>query len=269
MKKLLLLLTLALINTSSKACSVLYYIDKHTGKIYVANHEDYWYNVKPFIRIEPAKKDALARLWYGWDKFAQGGINEAGLFFDGAVSPDQPKLKGHKNPKGNFGDGLLANCRTVNEAIQYIKDKQLILHNAHMMLGDSTGNAVVLEWINNKLQVIPIQDNKLIMTNYLLSDTTQGNYPCPRYNSIAERIAQAEQKGDTVSFLQAANFIGGAAQPERAIENGKTGGTRYSTFINISDMQLVVMSKLDNSKIIKVDIKQQFATGERQKIELE
>ena len=25
-----------------KACSVVYYVDQHSGKIYVANNEDYW-----------------------------------------------------------------------------------------------------------------------------------------------------------------------------------------------------------------------------------
>ena len=64
-----------------KACSVLYYIDAKTGKIYVANNEDIWYDVNPYIQILPATKSKYARLWYGWDNFAQGGINQAGLFF--------------------------------------------------------------------------------------------------------------------------------------------------------------------------------------------
>lgn len=76
-----LLLCGLLVSRSAEACSVLYYVDPHTGKIYVANNEDYWYDVDSYIQIVPGSRNKLARLWYGWDDFAQGGINEAGLFF--------------------------------------------------------------------------------------------------------------------------------------------------------------------------------------------
>ena len=53
----------------------------------MANNEDYWYDADAYIQILPASRNRLARLWYGWDDFARGGVNEAGLFFDGAVTP--------------------------------------------------------------------------------------------------------------------------------------------------------------------------------------
>ncbi len=262
-----ILLVSLLLYIPAQACSVLYYIDKQTGKIYVANHEDYWYKTKAYLQIEPRNENELARLWYGWDQFAQGGINEAGLFFDGAVTPEQPQPTNYNKPKGNLGDELLAQCHNVKEAITFIKEKNLILHNAHMMLGDSSGHAVVLEWLDDKLTIVPIQNNHLLMTNYLLSDTTKGNYPCYRYGSILANINKAERKGDTVNFLQAANFIGSAAQPEQKLENGKTGGTLYSTFINISDMQLVVSYKL-NKSVTTIDLRKYFAASKRKKIVL-
>ncbi len=77
---------------------MLYYIDSSSGKIYVVNNEDYWYDVEAYIQINPASRNKLARLWVGWDDFAQGGINEAGLFFDGAVTPEQDTSRGWKGP---------------------------------------------------------------------------------------------------------------------------------------------------------------------------
>ena len=74
-------------NNQVNACSVIYYFDSISSKIYVANNEDFWYDTKAYIQINPRTKSKLARLWFGWDDFAQGGINEAGLFFDGAVTP--------------------------------------------------------------------------------------------------------------------------------------------------------------------------------------
>ena len=229
----------------SQACSVLYYVDSETGKIYVANNEDYWYDVDAYIQIEPRSKTDLARLWYGWDDFAQGGINEAGLFFDGAVTPEQSKIKGAKKYKGNLGNDLLAKCKTVEEALEFLKTNRIGLPDAHMMLGDATGNAVVIEWIDGKQQVIEITDNKLIMTNFLLGNPPEGNHPCPRYNAIQSAIEKLESNEAPIDFLSISQTIGPAVQVPQQDKNGKTGGTLYSSFINISDMEFILVYKIN------------------------
>ena len=129
----------------TKACSVIYFVDQETGKIYIANNEDYWYDVDAYIQLIPKSKHKYARLWYGWDDFAQGGVNEHGLFFDGAVTPSQNELKGFSKIKGNLGDDILAKCKTVDEALSLIRHRNIGLNNAHMMFGDRSGNAVVLD----------------------------------------------------------------------------------------------------------------------------
>lgn len=254
--------------SSSSACSVVYYIDKNTHKIYVANNEDYWYDAKPYIKILPKSRKKLARLWYGWKNFAQGGINEAGLFFDGAVTPEQKIPAAHHKPKGNLGDDILAYCKTVDEAIDFMEVKRVALANAHMMFGDSTGNAAVLEWVDGKRKIVRIKDNKLVMTNFLLSDTTKGNYPCYRYNAIEKGLQELE-KESSVDLKKIGNVIARAVQPPRANEKGRIGGTLYSTFINISDMQFVLVFKLDNSKIIRLNLKSEFKKRKKQKIKLQ
>ncbi|MEM9673629.1 MAG: hypothetical protein AAF992_13640 [Bacteroidota bacterium] len=130
---------------ASTACSVLYYIDNTSGKIYVVNNEDYWYDVKSYIQIEPSKKGDLARLWYGWDDFAQGGVNEAGLFFDGAVVPTGSEVEDYKPAKYNLGNRILASCKTVDEALAYLEKEKIAYPDSHLMFGDSSGNAVVIE----------------------------------------------------------------------------------------------------------------------------
>lgn len=68
-------------------------MDSTTGKVYFVNNEDYWLDVNAYIQIESKSKTKLASLWYGWDKFAQRGINEAGWVFDAAVTPEQEKFQ--------------------------------------------------------------------------------------------------------------------------------------------------------------------------------
>ena len=108
------LLTIILKPADVKACSMFYYVGKTNGKIYFVNNEDYWYNVNPYIQINPKSNDEFARLWYGWNDFAEGGINEFGLLFDGAVTPKQKLPEGFHNPNHrNVGDEILARCKTV------------------------------------------------------------------------------------------------------------------------------------------------------------
>ena len=255
----ILLFSLFLSANNSHACSVIYYIDKITGKIYVANNEDYWYGVKAYIQIEPGLKNKLARFWYGLDNFAQGGINEAGLFFDGAITPDQKVSENYYKPEGNLGDEILSKCKTVKEAITLLEAKEIILSNAHMILCDSTGYAVVLEWIDGERIIHPIQDNMLIMTNFLLSDPSAGNYPCPRFNAIESSLNKLTENNDTVNLLTVGNALAVAVQSPIKNEEGRTGGTLYSTFIDVSEMEFVLMYQLDNSNITRLNLKEEFA----------
>jgi penicillin V acylase-like amidase (Ntn superfamily) len=251
------------------ACSVLYYIDARTGKIYAVNNEDYWYNVKPYIQIIPKSKKGLGRLWYGWNNFAQGGINEAGLFFDGATTPEQETPKGYTDPNRNLGDEILSKCKTVAEAIAFMEGKKIALKKAHIMFGDRTGNAVVIEWIDGVKNVISIHDHQLIITNFLLSDTTKGNYPCKRYQALESGLKILSlQNNNDIKLKDVGNVLSRAVQPPAKDANGNVGGTLYSTFMNISDMEFILVYKLDNSKITKLDLKLELVTGKNRKIKL-
>ena len=271
MKKLVLFCffmgALAIVNKLN-ACSVLYYIDKQTGKIYVVNNEDYWYDVEAYIRIFPSTGKHLARLWYGWDHFAQGGVNEAGLFFDGAVTPEQAIPDGYGGPKNNLGDEILKHCRTVDEALLFLEEKGIALRNAHMMIGDSFGNAVVVEWLDGQRKINGISDNRLIMTNFLLSDTTRGSYPCPRYDSIKKRLSKLENSEEPATLKSVGNVLGGAVQLPGASESGRVGGTLYTTFIDISEMEFVLVYKLNKQKITRLDLAREFTQKRKQKIKL-
>lgn len=265
MKTILYSLSLFLI-TSAYCCSILYYVDENTGNIYVANHEDYWLDTNPYIKIVSQKKGELSRLWYGWDGFGQGGVNEAGVFIDGAVTPLDTIPAGYGGYKGNFTDVILSECTSVGDVLRFFEEHKLALNNAHVLVGDSTGNAVVIEWLSGETNIIEMEGNYQLATNYILSDNSRGNYPCYRYKSIQENIAAA--KNDTMNLLRVGNFMGGAAQPHRELEPGRLGGTLYSTFIDITQMQFVLVYLLDNTKVTKLDLRKEFAQKQNRIIRL-
>jgi hypothetical protein len=250
-----------------RACSILYYKDPVTGKIYVANNEDYWYDVKAYIRIIPGSGQEHARLWYGWDRFAQGGVNEHGLFFDAAVTPRQEIPPGYSNPDGrNVGDEILATCRNVEEAVQYLEHEKIAVSEGHMMLGDRGGNAVVLEWVNGETRVQKMEGNYLIATNFLLSETAPEHIDCPRYRSIEERVRKLNERGQEVDLESLGNAVGGAVQVPREDASGRVGGTLYSSFMDITEMKFVLVPMLDNTKAVSLDLKEEFAKGRKRKI---
>jgi choloylglycine hydrolase len=254
--------------SKSTACSVLYYKDIATGKIYVVNSEDFFLDVDAYIQIEPKSKKNFARLWYGWDKFAQGGINEKGLFFDAAVTPEQEKIKGYANPKRNLGDKILAQSSSVKEALEVLEKEKIALNKSHMLFGDKTGQAVVVEWVNGERKLHWIVGNKLIMTNFLLSEPKAGNYPCYRYKSISDRINQLETGGEIINLLKIGNTFGQAVQPARKHENNRFGGTVYTSFIDVTENKFFLSYKLSNKNMIKFDLTEEFAKSKRQKINL-
>lgn len=272
MKKIRLLILLlvghALAHFDVSGCSVLYYIDSTNGKIFFVNNEDYWYDVKAFIRIIPKSDNTLARLWYGWDRFAQGGVNEKGLVFDAAVTPVQERIPGYTNPNSNLGDEILANCSTVQEALSYLDNNRIGLTNSHMLFGDRNGKAVIVEWVNGQRVLHWITNNMLIMTNFLLSDTTAGNYPCYRFNSIMNNIINLENSNNEINLLRVGNTVGQAVQPPKKNESGRVGGTLYTSFINITDFEFVLSYKLSNQNVIKLDLRSEFSITRSKTIEL-
>lgn len=212
----------------------MYYVDRQSGKIYVINNEDYWFNVKPYIQIIPKTTQKLGRIWYGWKGFAQGGINEAGVFFDGATTPEQETPGGYLDPNTNLEDDLLANCKSVAEAIQYLELRKVALKKAHIFLGDKTGNAVVIEWVEGKKHLVNIQNNYLIATNFLLSASEKGNHPCLRFQTIQNGIASLDKDTLAHSLKDIGNVMAKAVQIPQKDSLDREGGALYTNFINQS-----------------------------------
>ena len=149
-----------------------------------------------------------------------------------------------------------------------MEEREIALSNAHMMLGDASGKAVVVEWLGGQRTIVPIANNRLIMTNFLLSDTSQGNYPCPRYQSIQQRLDQMEEADQPIDLRTVGNAMAGAVQVPRTMEDERVGGTLYTTFMNISDMEFVLVYQLDNTKITRLDLNEEFRKKGRRRIKL-
>lgn len=271
-KILLLFLVFTVFTVEIFACSIFYYVDSNTGKIYFVNNEDYWYDVKPYIQIIPSSKNEFGRIWYGWNNFGQGGVNEKGLVIDGAVTPEQKLPKGYSDPqKVNLTDKILSECESVQQAIDFLENKKIALKNAHIFIGDRNGRAVLIEWVKGNKNIVEIKNNRLVATNFNISDTSQTEMTCWRYPIIQKGLDELDSRNpkDTIDLKVVGNVIGKAVQLPQKDSTGKVGGTLYTTFIDLTEMKFTLVYKLDNSKIQKLDIINELYTRKKRKIKLE
>ena len=270
-KSLMLVILISTFSVKIFACSIFYYKDSKTGKNYFINNEDYWYDVKPYIQIIPSSKNELGRIWYGWKNFGQGGVNEKGLVLDGAVTPIEKIPLGYTDiQKGNITDKILAKCATVDEAVQYLEVNKIALKNAHIFFGDKNGKAIIVEWVNGFKQIVEIKNNRLVATNFILSKTSQSEITCGRYIAIQKGLDEldARNANDTIDLKVVGNVIARAVQAPQKDSIGKIIGTLYSTFIDLTEMELVLVYKLDNSRIQKLEIINELKKGKKRKIKL-
>ena len=71
-----------------------------------------------------------------------------------------------------------------------------------------------------------------------------------------------------VDLRAVGNAVATAVQVPREAEGGRVGGTLYSSFINITDMDFVLVYKLDNTRITRLDLNEVFKERKKKRINL-
>ncbi len=176
---------------SSQACLILCLKDKdHT---IIGNHED-WFEDNAAIKINSSNEHRYGSLIFTFldEKWAQGGINEEGLFFDAAYTPYQKIISVPERIhfEGYIWQEVLDKCASVDEAIKLLSAYQLPdLEEAHIFLADANGNAIVLGVKEGNIEIKTIEESHLLQTNFNpwhpeLSEETK----CWRYEKSEELI---------------------------------------------------------------------------------
>jgi len=118
------------------------------GKTMVGNNEDYW-NPNTRIWFEHAKIGEYGAVYVGYDNFwPQGGMNQAGLVFDG-FAEDYLAIKdtlGKKSLSANFLKDIMKRCATVDDVKKYLSQYNLSgLETSMFFFVDKTGRYLVAE----------------------------------------------------------------------------------------------------------------------------
>jgi hypothetical protein len=154
------------------------------------NNEDFFHTSSNYVNVFPAQgKNTLGylTLTYGSPESSmQGGVNEAGLFFDvNALPPPQNyKLSRGKKPfpHGYMLEYMLQHCRTVPEFLALWDTYYLPDLGDQIHIADKYGNLAIIA-----PDTILRATKQLTSTNFNVCDTGPAKQSCWRY-PIAQRL---------------------------------------------------------------------------------
>lgn len=242
---------------SSFCCTIL--TSSSSDAVFAGNNEDMC-STNTMIHIIPPSDNKYGRILWGfaYDENYQGGMNEHGLFFDGAGLPhvDMPKQSLPEYDGAFVMEGVLENCKTVEEAIAYVKNYDLsFLAYCHILIADGTGDATIMEWGNGKVNFVRKGDKSyLIATNFNQSEPNVFSHNCSRFE-IASKILK-EQSPSLQTF-------------EQVMSHTRQEGNYCTVYSNICDLKSVKMYLYnfhDFSINKEFNLKEEFKKGEQKRM---
>lgn len=187
MKTTLLSIILFIFKLKLFACTIVSGVDTK-GQTWVMNNEDFFHTYSNYVNIYPATKTSLGyiTLTYGSPESGiQGGVNEAGLFFDiNALPPQTYKLSvGRKPYSGSMLDYLLQHCKSVPQFLKLWETQYMPeMNGIQIHLADKNGNLAIIT-----PDTIVISKKHLTSTNFNVCEANPDKRVCWRY-PIAENI---------------------------------------------------------------------------------
>jgi hypothetical protein len=250
----ILLLTFFFNQFNAWSCTIFCAIDKH-GHLWAGNNEDGHFSLGTKTNVVTKTDSTLGFIWYSYERtrYAQGGINEAGLFYDlNAVHPSDIKDADKKIlfPGENLEDFylyLLGHCKTVPEVFElYSKYKMPWMKEAQMNVADKQGNMGIVTADSAWL----VHGNYSISTNYNLCHPDKDNKTSWRY-PLAEEILR-ESEPNFVTFTRACE-----ATSQRKITN-----TIFSSICNLNTGELWFYYAWDYENPYKTSIQELLSMGD-------
>jgi hypothetical protein len=157
------------------------------------------------------------------------GMNEHGLAIGMAAVPGQPMPH---DPEEETIDSLaiiremLDHARDVDEALAIMESYNLRWGSGpplHYLLADVSGRALLVEFYDGEMVVVPNEAPWHLATNFLRSQADEtGSYACWRYDRVQERLAET---GGQLTGQEALDLLSDVAQP---------GSTQWSVVYDMS-----------------------------------
>ncbi|PWV51545.1 hypothetical protein [Chitinophaga sp. S165] len=226
------------------------------GKTMAGNNEDAW-RINSKIWFEKGATGKYGAVYVGHtDMFPQGGMNEAGLIFDGfTVYPRQLKaVQGKKqveNPT-SFIKELMQRCRSV-EDVQRLASQfdRSIFNNGIFLFVDNTGKYLVMEADT----LITGNDSKYVISNFCPS--TIKNPDDVKIARYQKGRAFLENKADT-----SLSFCTSVMDTMHQCRNKIGDGTLYTIIYDSNEGLIYLYFYHDFTQVVKFDLREELAKGD-------
>jgi len=219
------------------------------GKTMVGNNEDYW-NPNSRIWFEQGKVGEYGAVYVGYDNFwPQGGMNQAGLVFDG-FSMDYLAINdtlGKKSLDANFLQDLMRKCANVDDVKKYFTQYNLKgLETSMFLFIDKTGKYLVVEGDS----LITGNNQSYVLSNFYPSQIKEENeIEIPFYHKGKKLLDS--KKDTTISFCS-------SVMDTMHQERNWGAGTMYTTIYDLKDGTIFLYFFRDYTHVVKFNLNQEL-----------
>ncbi len=230
-------------------CTMFYAF--HDGKAFAGNNEDFWISDTK-VWFVPAEDGKHGGVYFGFEeRFAQGGMNDQGLCFDGFATGSCPlkNQEGKESYDGNLIQKAMDECGTVEEVIALFERHDLrFLENAMLMFADRHGDSVIIEGD----ELLRKEGRFQVVTNFYQSRSAPEAYTCPRYRLATEILeANEELSVDLCRRVLA------------AVHNEEGAPTQYSNVYDLTKGLVYVYHFHNFENAVVFDLAEELKTGAR------
>lgn len=253
MKAALTLLAVLALTTPANPCSA--FVVTGDGRVLFANNEDYL-DPDTYAWFVPAKDGRHGAMYLGYSNgFPQGGMNDAGLAFDGFATDPHPMTQQDGKEAYASNTSLLADvmetCATVDEVVAFFEriDLRPILTHAMLFYADASGAAVIVEGD----EIIRKTGDVQAITNFYQSECEDPMKACPRY-AAAMKVLEKREK-NTPELCKDA--LSAAAQ------RGRSVATLYSNVFDLEARTARLYLFHDYEHPVELELDEELAKGAR------
>ena len=239
---------LCLGSPAALACTV--FTASQDGLVLFGSNED-WKDPYARIWFFPPEEGKHGRIYFGCARYGapEVAVNDQGLAFDVLAVPPLAIKDSLDKPvyPGNLVEKVMEECATVTEALEMFGRYNLRCYKkVQLIFADKTGDAAIIEG-----DVVHRKKGRYqLATNFYLSQTLPGVYPCRRYQ-IAMNMLDEMDRISVDGFRK----ILSAVHME-----GKTP-TLYSTIHDLSNGVIYLYHFHNFENVVKLDIQAELAKG--------
>jgi len=247
---LFLMLSLVFASTELYSCTIFYIVKDN--KIFAGNNED-WEDPYSKMWFYPPENNKHGWIKFGWGSgFPQGGMNDQGLFWDASAGAylAMPLSEADKEKyPGPLMQKVIEECANVEDALEifaeyYCKDQ----YKAQYLVGDSLANSIIVEGDN----IITMDSNWQVLTNFYHSHPDLGGYPCWRHETATNMLSSVNELSPYVigSVLDATH------------QEGRYP-TQYSNIYDLKNCDMYLFYYHNYEEFIKIDLIAELNKGYR------